>query len=132
MVKANFSPINQEQSKKADASKLKDHVRIVQLVNMGLYDSVVELINENNPAFNINETDSEGNFAAIVAAMRNDLRMLKLLTNHGADLNLTDGFGRTVKGWAKHYNNVAMLKLIDEIEADKSSKISIAKPSSTV
>lgn len=36
------------------------------------------------------------------------------MVDNGAKLDLKDGLGRTVRGWAEKYKNTDRLKLIDE------------------
>lgn len=93
-------------------SALKDRVLLIDHVN-GKDSEVVEMLLKGKNV-DANEKNSLGEFPAIAAAKNNDLDMLKILSKHGADLELKDAFGRTVEGWAKHHNNQKMLDFIKE------------------
>jgi ankyrin repeat protein len=97
-----------------ETTTVRTKVPLVDLVYMGQMNAVKDLIEKLGSRLDINEKDKSGNFAAMMAAERNDLPMLKLLADNGADLSLTDGRGRSVKGWAMKHNNSEMLELIEE------------------
>jgi ankyrin repeat protein len=103
-------------------SEPKDRVQIIDLVSWGQTKSVKELINILGPKLDINERSSYGSFAAIKAAERNDLKMLKLLVEHGARIDWEDGFGRTVRGWAERNNNQAMIDFVDSVLQTKTNQ----------
>ncbi len=103
-----------KQDFQANKQEPKDRVQLVDLVSWGQRAAVEELIQKAGSNLDINEKDANGNFAAIIAAERNDLRMLTLLVKHGARLDLEDGRGRTVLGWAKKNENNRMIEFINQ------------------
>lgn len=62
---------------------------------------------------NVDAHDRFGSSSALIAASRNDLAMLKVLAEAGANLDLTDRVGRTPRAWAEYHQNQAMLDYID-------------------
>ena len=56
----------------------------------------------------------EGNYPIHIAAIRNDLDMVELLLNHGADINVQDYRGRTVMDWAIYHKNEKLIALIKD------------------
>ncbi len=94
--------------------KIQDKVQIIDIVRLGQKSAVEELLQKYSGSFDINEQNTSGSFATLVAAERNDLPMLKLLVTYGARLDLKDGRGRTVRGWAEQNNSKDMLNFIDD------------------
>ena len=88
-------------------------LELLQIVSLGQIRALENLLSRSKN-LDVNEKDEYGNFAAIIAARRNDLDMLKLLVEHGAKLDLKDGFGRTIMGWAIKYKNEETIKYINE------------------
>ncbi len=87
--------------------------QLIQIVNLGQRQALEELLNKYEN-LDVNQKDDYGNFPAIIAARHNDLPILKILVEHGAKLNLKDGFNRTVMGWAQKHKNEEMKKYIDD------------------
>lgn len=84
---------------------------LLTLVGMGQIAQVKELLQ--NEKCDIDQQDGSQNTAAIIAARRNDLDMLKVLAYAGADLNCKNFFGQDVYGWAKKHNNKEMLDFLN-------------------
>lgn len=98
-------------------TQLREHVLLIKLVNLGLIDDVTSLIEtfiSKGIKFNINERDANGNIAVNLAAQRNDLNMLHILSKYNANLELKDYSGRTPKEWAEKNNNNEMITFIDD------------------
>ena len=85
---------------------------LIGIVSLGQIKALNELLSQYTN-LDVNEKDDDGNFAAIIAAKHNDLSILKLLVHHGAKLDLKDGYGRTVIGWAKKHKNEEMIYFIN-------------------
>lgn len=85
-------------------------IQIIGIVKLGIYDAVKELIAK---GVNINETNDKGESALLAAAARNDLKIVKLLVNYNVIVNVEDVYGLTPIKWAKHYNNVEMIELLE-------------------
>lgn len=86
---------------------------LIGIVNLGQIRALKELLSKSTD-LDVNQKDENGNFAAIIAARHNDLEILYLLVEHGARLDLKDGFGRTVIGWAEKHKNQEMINYINE------------------
>lgn len=97
----------------------KDNVLLIEIVALGQIQAVKELIQKLGLELDLNEKDSCGNVAIIIAAERNDFQMLKLLLENGANLNVKDGRGRTVKGWILHNKNIEMLEFIEKFKLSR-------------
>lgn len=61
----------------------------------------------------VNEANSDGDCAVLVAARRNDLELFKILIEAHANLDVKDAAGCSVLDWAKQYNNTEMIELIE-------------------
>ena len=62
----------------------------------------------------VNIIDEFGLTAAIVAAKRNDLEVLNILKERGADLSLKDKMGQDALFWARQNKNHVMIELISQ------------------
>ncbi len=89
-----------------------EEIGLIQIVKLGQIRALKEFLSKSKN-IDVNQKDEHGNFAAIEAARNNDLDILKILVDYGAKLNLKDGFGRTVDGWAKKHNNKEMIMYIE-------------------
>ena len=87
-----------------------DKTQLFELISWRQIDVIKELLEKTS--CDLNEKDSHGNLATIVAAQRNDLPMIKFLVSKGASLKLENSRGRTVKWWAEKYKNNEMLNFI--------------------
>lgn len=92
-------------------------VKIVDVVSLGQLEDTRELIRR---GLDVDDPDENGNYAVTMAARRNDLEILKILIDAGAELNLFDGMGRKAITWARKYKNQEM---IDEIEKAQPASI---------
>lgn len=98
----------------------EENSELLGTVSMGQIRALNELLSE-SPNIDVNGKNVDGNFAAMIAAQHNDLPMLKLLVSHGARLDLKDGFGRTVMGWAKKHKNNEMVEFINNKLSESST-----------
>lgn len=110
---------SQQTPKDLDLSEAIDRERTQQsellvLVSNGLEKKVKELLNNNKKSVDVNVVDQDKQAAAHIAASRNDLPMLKVLFEAGADLGCADIYGRTPAGWAKHHQNKEMADFIEK------------------
>lgn len=74
--------------------------------------SQVELIIKNYQG-DVNAQDANGTTPALLAAKRNDLPMLKLLVENGADVRTGDQLDQTPMLWALHNKNDEMIEFIE-------------------
>lgn len=82
---------------------------LIRLVSMGYVPGVKKML-EAGPG-DVNFVNEDGDTALLVAASRNDDEMMKLLIDHGADLDV--GVGREyIAHYATAYSNQRMLNLI--------------------
>lgn len=61
----------------------------------------------------VNAQDVNGTTPALLAAKRNDLTMLKLLVENGADVTIGDQLDQTPMLWALHNENDEMAEFIE-------------------
>ena len=74
-----------------------------------------------DPRCDVNEKDIYENCGVIAAAARNDLSILKILFEAGANLDVVDHVGRSPMSYAQKYNNTKMIEYIQE-------NLSISRP----
>lgn len=72
-------------------------VRILDLASLGQIDEVKKLIEK---GCDVNEQNDLGDCALIAAINRNDLPMVQLLINAGANIKIKDTFGRSALDFA--------------------------------
>ncbi len=89
-------------------------IELIQIAKLGQTRALKNLLSKSKD-IDVNQNDEFGNFAAIEAARNNDLDMLKTLVERGAKLDLTDGFGCTVTGWAKKHRDEEMINFIENV-----------------
>ncbi|WP_131784117.1 ankyrin repeat domain-containing protein [Legionella gresilensis] len=101
-------------------------IPIIEMAKLGQIQAIIERLNtytQKNDLLNIDEEDDEGNSAILIAARRNDLKMLKILLDHGANRNVVDVYGRNALYWAKENGNTKMQFLLEtpakEISGDE-------------
>lgn len=87
----------------------KREVKIADYVALGAYDDVKKLIAAH---YDVNEKDNEGNAPVIIAASRNDFKMLKMLVEAGAKLNVTNDNGDSPLQFAQLFKNAEMQSYI--------------------
>lgn len=92
-----------------DQRQRKKHVDIIECAKKGMSKQVEKLIAD---GVDVNETDASGDCAVMEAVQRNDLKMLKLLVDAGARLNVSNGV--TPMAYAEHHRNAAMMNYIRE------------------
>lgn len=66
------------------------------------------------PICNVNEHDIFNNYAVTIAASKNNFRILELLYEAGANLDVTDEFGCSPYDYAVENENIAMQEYIKE------------------
>lgn len=99
-------------------------IPLTSLVSLGQLAAVRELKQKLNDRLTVNNQDASGNLPATIAAERNDLPMLKLLVEYGADLELLDGRGRNALGWArKNQDNEMITFILNSIEKKDKNQI---------
>ena len=86
-----------------------DHKGLLQLVQYRQTDAARELV---VAGYDVNVRGAYGETAAYIAAKINDLEMLKLLADAGADLSLCDDGGQSPLFWARRNKNDEMIDLI--------------------
>ncbi len=86
----------------------EDHIWLIDYAEIGQVGAMRQLLSERQ--IDVNKSNEYGINAALVAAERNDLEMLKLLVEHGARLDVKDGMGRTPIGWAERNENAEMIE----------------------
>src|SRR5579883_1290373 len=67
----------------------------------------------------VNAKDEFGTSAILMAAKRNDLKMIELLVSAGASLATEDKVGFNGLHWAKYYENKAMIELFNQTSVDQ-------------
>jgi ankyrin repeat protein len=102
----------EKKMKQDDPPKLKEFVDVIECAKRGMYDALLELIEKHQA--DVNEQNENGDYAVVCVAQRNDLRMIKMLVEHGARLDIQDGSGRTPLGYAKKYNNAELITFITD------------------
>lgn len=94
-----------KQSKQSQSSKYLD---IVEYTKRGMTDQVRTLA----PKVNVNERDGYGDCAVIQAALRNELVILKILVEAGANLNVRSPNLMSPLDYARFNNNEEMIQYI--------------------
>lgn len=92
-------------------------IQIIELVSAGQIDAVKELIDKTNKrdlTRMVNETNYVGNCAVLAAVDRNDLEMLKVLIEAGANINVKDPIGRSARSFAQICGYSDIVELIDK------------------
>lgn len=77
-----------------------------------------------DPRCDVDEKDIYGNCGVIAAAARNDLKILKILFEAGANLDVVDHVDRSPLSYAKKHKNTKMIEYIQE-------NLSISRPTIT-
>lgn len=83
---------------------------LIELIVFGQKRAIANLISENR---NVNVRNKFGQSAALMAAKQNNLDILKMLTNAGADLSVNDGMQQDPLFWAKYHQNQEMIQFIN-------------------
>lgn len=96
-------------------------VKIVEYASIGQIEAVKNVLDQ---GYDADEKDNYGNCAVLAAASRNDMEMLRLLTETGkANLDVKDFAGRSALDWARENDNPEMEHYISkEIEKAQSQK----------
>lgn len=84
-------------------------IKIADVAALGLVGDVTRLI---NAGYNFDEANDYGDYPITIAASRNDLKVLKVLVEAGADLTVAGEDGRTALQWAEFHQNAEMQELI--------------------
>ena len=85
------------------------YVDIIEYTKLGIAKKVAELISS---GADVNEKDSDGNYAVICAATNNDYEIMKLLLDAAARINVTNAAGVTPLYYARKYNGSDMSNLL--------------------
>ncbi len=88
----------------------KKKLAIIECAELGQINSVISLIQDGK---DVNEANSDGDCAVLVAARRNDLELFRILIEADANLDVKDAAGCSVLDWARLNNNTEMIKLIE-------------------
>lgn len=89
---------------------------IISFINLGQIEVVSELLETLDSNVDLNVEDPNGKLAVTTAAARNDFKMLKLLVDFGARVDLKDYSGKTVGWWAAKHANSEMKDFIEREE----------------
>jgi len=87
-----------------------DKIEIIELVSLGLLENVKALI---ETGCDVNQADRYGNRAVLMAALRNDMEILKELIKAGARLDVEDHYHHSPRSWAEENGSDEMVRLID-------------------
>lgn len=90
----------------------EDRLTIMDLVELGQIEAVKKLLATDK--YDVNQQDKFGNCAVLMAAIRNDLEILKVLQAAGARLDIEDHFKNTPLKWAKENENDEMVNFINK------------------
>lgn len=83
-----------------------NYVEAIEYASAGQIRAIEKFIDEGG---DVNEMNEFGTTAAIIAASRNDLSMLKVLVEKGqADLTVKDASGKSAMDWAITFKNESM------------------------
>lgn len=85
---------------------------LLEAVLDGNHERVQLIIKDYNG--DVNAQDAYGASPALLAAKRNDLKMLKILVQEGADVALSDKLNNSPMHWAQHNHNQEMIEFIEE------------------
>jgi uncharacterized protein len=96
---------------------------LLEAVSDGDKEQVTLIID--NYGGDVNALNQYGASPALLAAKRNDLKMLILLVERGANVVLSDGLNQSPLYWAKHHKNQNMIDFIDNQSAYNSYKMKI-------
>ena len=82
---------------------------LIYLAQRGQIEAMKSLIEKN---YDVNAADEDGQTAAYVAAKTNELEMLTMLADAGADLDANETMGPDLLYWAKRNENEEMIDFI--------------------
>jgi hypothetical protein len=88
------------------------HVNIIEYTKLGMFEDVERLMAVSRS--DVNEQDVSGDCAVLCAAERNDLKIMKLLVNAGASLEVKGGGGLTPLGYARFNKSQEMIEYIEK------------------
>ena len=88
----------------------KKQVPIIECAGLGQIDAVEKLIKQ---GADVNEVNQDGDTAILIAAMRNDLPMTKILIAAGSKVQTKDQLGYSPLFWAQTNKNETMVELIN-------------------
>lgn len=104
-----------------NTQKFNDKV-FTELVSNGMTVGVSNMLEQGEA--DANELDENGKRPIVIAAYRGDLAMVKLLVEHGAQVNIKDSFGVSPMMWAKKNKNT---ELISYLEVEKEKQVNIPR-----
>lgn len=107
-----FSNTSLDTDTDSDDEPVYEQVIVIELVINGQTKDLENWICD--PRCDVNETDIYGNCGVIAAAARNDLEILKILFEAGANLDVSDHVGRSPMSYARKYHNESMIDFIEE------------------
>lgn len=96
----------------SDDEPVYEQIIVIELVINGQVKDLENWICDSR--CDVNETDIYGNCGVIAAAARNDLKILKILFEAGANLDVVDHVDRSPMSYAKKHNNTKMIDFIEE------------------
>jgi hypothetical protein len=106
----------------SDDEPAYEQIIVIELVINGRTEDLEAWICD--PRCDLDEKDIYGNCGVIAAAARNDLKILNILFEAGANLDVVDHVDRFPLSYAKKHQNTKMIEYIQE-------KLSIFRPTST-
>ena len=94
-----------------DHEDIRKNEYLMELVSIGNVAAVRELLAMES--CDLNYVNAYGEYPVHIAARRNSLRMMTLLIEHGAAVDVEDAFRRTPMMWAVHNRSTEMQALIE-------------------
>ena len=94
--------------KYTESSESSKYLDIVEYTKRGMIDQVRYLA----PKVNVNERDGWGDCAVIQATVRNDLKILRILVDAGANLKVRNSTAMTPLDYARYHDNREMVQYI--------------------
>ncbi len=88
----------------------RDEEGLIELIIFGQIEAVKDLIENKS---NVNVENEFGQSAALMAAKQNNLEILQMLADTGADFSASDFMEQTPLYWAQHHKNKEMINLIN-------------------
>ena len=93
------------------AGEYRKYVDIIEYTKLGMTEEVKRLADK---GVNVNEMNKYGSTSILIAAERNDLETIHVLTKAGADLKRSNCYGVTPLDYAKQNKDKGTIKFIIE------------------
>jgi len=87
----------------------KKYVDLIECTQRGMIEAVEKLLEIGK---NPNEQDERGDYAVLWAAQRNDMKILTMLVDAGASLNVENAYGVTPMDYARKNGNQVIIDYI--------------------